>query len=70
MPLSAQTIIGDAYAQKYDALSDRSLLLCLVGYYSTVAGLTAATCLPLAYAQKYDALSDQALAECLLDVLS
>ena len=70
MPSSAQTLITGAVGLHYEALSNRQLLLCLVGYYSSVAGLTATTCLNGAISAGYEALSEWELKQCILDVLS
>ena len=68
MASNAKTLETGAAANHYSGLSDRNLLLCLVGIYAgTMTAQTAATG---AAANKYAALSDRQLDQCLLDVLS
>ncbi len=70
MAQSAQTLINLAYALQYSSLNERDLLLCLVGYYSSLTGLTAQAAVNGAAANKYAALSDDQLQKCLVEVLS
>lgn len=70
MANNATTLLAGAYAEIYPALSNRDTLLCLVGYFAGVTGLTAAQAIAGAKAQQYAALSDRDLTMCILEVLS
>lgn len=70
MAQDAQTLENSAAAAKYSALSERMLLLCLIGVYASATGLTAQAAVNAAAAAGYSALSDQELDTAILAILS
>lgn len=70
MATDAQTLVDQSAVSKYSELSERDLLLCLVGYYGSNAGLTAQQAVVIAAAQGYSKLSDRQLDECYLAIIS
>ena len=69
MSSTAQTLETAAMAAKYEALSNRNLLLCLAAIYAGPASLKAQQAAVTAAANHYAALSDHQLDECLLEVI-
>jgi hypothetical protein len=69
MAQTAESLITGEYAAFIPALSDRNLLLCLVGYYASVTSLTAQNCINGAKAEGYAALSTHDLMLCILEVI-
>lgn len=70
MATDAQTLVNTSATSKYAELSERDLLLCLVGYYGNLAGLTAQQAIVVAAQQGYSKLSDRQLDECYLVIIS
>jgi len=70
MATDAQTLVNTSAASKYASLSERDLLLCLVGYYASQNSITAAQAVVTASQQGYAKLSDRELDECYLAIIS
>lgn len=70
MASDAQTLENAAAAAGYAGLSDRMLLLCLIGVYASPTSLTAQAAVNAAAAAGYAAMSDEQLDRAILAILS
>lgn len=69
MSQNAQSLENQAAAASYPSLSTRDTLLCLVGYFASQTGLTAAAAMVQAATAGYGALSDGDLNELILETI-
>lgn len=70
MATDAQTLVTTAASNKYLELSERDLMLCLMGFYGSNAGLNAQQAVIVVAQQGYSKLSDRQLDECYLTIIS
>ena len=71
MSQNAQTLETTAVASGgYDALSNRELLLALLGVFNLNSSLTAQQAITLAAQNKYGALSDKQLDDAILSIIT